>query len=162
MQPFPESDQHLANFDRRGCEGSVLCLRAKITVDRPLKVGFEFIRLLDRHRHIAREIPIGRAAAPFRDERRERVRCARDLIRESAPLSCKEAGERGGLEGKHVGFLPYLEFSKIRHWGNLAGTLCKSVIISPHVGALYFEREREPPALSESKGELKLELELAL
>jgi hypothetical protein len=79
----------------------------------------ELIRFLDSHRHIAREIHVGRTTASFRDERRYRVRRARDLIRKSAPLSCKKPGKRGGFEGKHVGFLPYLKFSKIRHGRNL-------------------------------------------
>jgi hypothetical protein len=110
----------------------MLALRTKLTVDRPLKVGLELIRFPDRHRHIAREISVGRTAASFCDVRRYRVRRASDLIRKAAPLACKKPGKRGGFEGKHVGFLPYLEFSEIRHGRNLPASRRKAVIIPWH------------------------------
>ena len=119
-QSLSEPDQQLPNFNRGGCERSMLALGAEFTVDRPLKVGLELIRFLDRHRHIASKILVCRTTSPFRDVRRYRVCRASDLIGESAPPSCTEASEGGGFEGKHVGFLPHLEVSEIRHGENLS------------------------------------------
>ena len=82
---------------------------AEPTVDGPLKMAFQLVRLFDGHGHIAREIDVGRASASFCDVRRYGIGRARDLIRKSAPLSRKEPGNRGGFEGKHVGFLPDLK-----------------------------------------------------
>jgi hypothetical protein len=132
QQSLSESDEHLAHFDRGGCERSMFALRTKLTVDRPLKVGLELIRFPDRHRHIAREISVGRTTASFCDVRRYRVRRASDLIRKAAPLACKKPSERGGFEGKHVGFLPYQEFSEIRHGPNPPASRRKSVTIPRH------------------------------
>ena len=89
QQSLPESDEHLAHFDRGGCECSMLALGTKLTVHRPLKVGFELIRFLDRHRHIAREVSVGRTAASFCDVRRYRLRGASNLIRKTAPFRAK-------------------------------------------------------------------------
>ena len=86
----------------------MLARRAEVAVNRALKVALELIRFLDRHRHMACEIDVGRTAAPFGDVRGDRVRRASDLIRKSAPLSGKEPRERGGIERKRVGFLPNL------------------------------------------------------
>ena len=67
----------------------MLALGAEFTVNRPLEVGLELIRFLDRHRHIAREIQVGRTTAAFCDVRRYRVRGTSNLIRKSPPFSCK-------------------------------------------------------------------------
>ncbi len=114
----------------------MLARRTEFTVDRPLKVRLELIRFLDRHRHIAREIHVGRTTASFCDVSRYRVRRACDLIRKSAPLSCEQPAERGGFEGKHMGFLPDLKFSEIRHGRILSASPSSAVTILLQFGAL--------------------------
>ena len=95
----------------------MLTLRAESTVHRLLQVILELIRFLDRHRHIAGEINVGRTPSPFCDVRGNRLSGAYDLVRKSSPLSGKGPRERGGFEGKHMGFLPDLEFSEVSHGG---------------------------------------------
>ena len=102
---------------------------AEFTVDRTLKVRLELIRFLDRHRYVAGEIPVGRTASSFCDMRWYRVGRASDLACKSTPLSCKKPSKCGGFERKHVGFLPYLKFSEIRHGRNVTATRCKTAII---------------------------------
>jgi hypothetical protein len=150
----------------------MLALGAKPAVDRPLKVGLEFIRLFDRHGQIPGEIDVSRAPASFGDVRGYRLCGAHDLISKSASLSREGPCERDGFEGKHVGFLPDLELSEIRHGRNLSASRCKSVIIPLRIEATALpfngrserehEREPEPPAMSNSELELQLQLELEL
>ena len=109
---------------------------AEVTVDRPLEVRLELVRFLDRHRHIPGEIHVGGAASAFRDMRRNGVRRACDLISQPAPVSGKQPGKRGGIEGKHMGFLPDLKFPEIRHAGKLAATWGSAVTILSHEKAL--------------------------
>lgn len=101
-----------------------------------LQVGLELIRFLDRHGYIAGEIPVGRTTSSFCDVRRYCVRRASNLIGKATPLSRKKPSKCGGFERRHVGFLPYLKFSEIRHGRNMTATRSTTAIIPLHIKAL--------------------------
>src|SRR4051812_7948378 len=104
---FPQSDEHLSDFNDVGGERLVFRARNETAIERALYVMLELSRRPYPRGHTMSEVFVRRSSAAFGDRRRDRFRGARHLVRQPAVVSLDPASYWVDAQLQRMRLLPH-------------------------------------------------------